>query len=158
MQKFLERFGEKANLFILHYFPDSFLIAVLLGVIVYILGLLLTPNGGLDLIKYAGDGFWGLIVLSMQCAFGLIAGATLAMSPPIRRLVSWICKLANSPRAAIALNSFVALMFWYINWGFGLVLSAVFAMSMAKEMKNKGIKVHYPLLDGFVKSQIDLTY
>lgn len=146
MKRFFEKLGESLNLFVLHYFPDSFLIAVLLGTVVYILGLLLTPSGPLDMVKHAGDGFWILLNLSMQASFGLIGGATLAMSPPIRKLAHLICRWPNSARQAIALNSVVALLLWYINWGFGLVLSAVFAISMAREMEDKGIKVHYPLL------------
>ncbi len=88
-----------------------------------------------------GDGFWGLLTFSMQMLLVLVTGFMLASSPPVKRILQKIAGTAKSPGGAIILVTLVSLAASWINWGFGLVVGALFAKELARL-----IKVDYRLL------------
>lgn len=88
-----------------------------------------------------GDGFWGLLTFSMQMLLVLVTGFMLASSPPVKRILQKIADTAKSPGRAIILVTLVSLAASWINWGFGLVVGALFAKELARL-----IKVDYRLL------------
>lgn len=51
----------------------------------FVLGIAMTPNGPLEMVKMFGDGFWNLLAFSMQMALVLVTGHALASSPLLRR-------------------------------------------------------------------------
>ena len=65
------------------YLPDPFLFAVLLTFVVLIMGLVWTPSGPLEMIRYWGDGFWGLLDFTMQMVLILVLGHVLARAPSV---------------------------------------------------------------------------
>src|SRR5690606_10274139 len=71
----------------------------------------------------------------------LVAGYMLASTPLVRRILATLAKLAKTPGGAIILVTVVALAANWINWGFGLVVSALFAKQLART-----IRVDYRLL------------
>lgn len=116
------------------YLPDPYIFVVLLTLIVFLLGIGLTDSTPLDIVQYWGNGFWGLLMFTMQMVVVLLAGHVLANSPPIKRLLSNLAGLAKSPGSAIILVTVVALIANWINWGFGLVIGALFAKEIAKKV------------------------
>src|SRR5690606_18993690 len=68
-------------------------------------------------------------------------GFILASSPPVRRILASIAGLASGPGSAIILVSLVSLAASWLNWGFGLVVGAIFAKELARQ-----IRVDYRLL------------
>lgn len=129
------------------YLPESFIFAAILTVIVFLLGLLSTPKGGgsngvLDMTAYWGKGFWKFLTFSMQMVMILITGSALANSKPVKKALSSIASMATTPATAIILTSFVASICCWFNWGFGLIVGALFAKEIAKKVRG----VHYPLL------------
>jgi short-chain fatty acids transporter len=88
-----------------------------------------------------GDGFWGLLTFSMQMLLVLVTGFMLASSPPVKRILQKIAGTAKTPGGAIILVTLVSLAASWINWGFGLVVGALFAKELARL-----IKVDYRLL------------
>ena len=81
-----------------------------------------------------GNGFWGLLAFTMQMVIVLVAGHVLASSPFFKRLLSSLAGLAKSPGTAIMLVTVVSLIACWINWGFGLVIGALFAKEIAKKV------------------------
>jgi len=65
----------------------------------------------------------------------------MASTPLVRGILNRIAGLARTPGQAIVLVTFIALVASWINWGFGLVVGALFAKALARQ-----IRVHYPLL------------
>ena len=124
------------------YLPDPYIFVAILTLIVFLLGLGLTDSGPLDMVVYWGDGFWGLLAFTMQMVIVLVAGYVLAISPVFKKLLSTLAGLAKSPGSAIILVSIVSLLACWINWGFGLVIGALFA----KEIARKVTTVDYRLL------------
>ncbi|WP_342526545.1 short-chain fatty acid transporter [Chryseomicrobium sp. FSL W7-1435] len=116
------------------FLPDPYIFVALLTLIVFLLGIGLTEAGPLDMVIYWGDGFWGLLLFTMQMVIVLLAGHVLASSPPIKRLLSKMAGMAKTPGGAIILVTVVSLFASWINWGFGLVIGALFAKEIAKKV------------------------
>jgi short-chain fatty acids transporter len=62
----------------------------------------------------------------------LVTGRVLASSPPVRRILAAIAGMARTPGQAILLCTVVSLIAAWINWGFGLVVDALFARQLVR--------------------------
>jgi short-chain fatty acids transporter len=124
------------------YLPDPFLFAVALTIVVFILGIFTTSQSPLQMIVHWGNGFWGLLAFSMQMALVLVTGHTLASAPIIKKGLSKLASFAKTPGQAIFAVSLVSGIACWINWGFGLVIGALYARELAKQVKG----VDYRLL------------
>ncbi len=117
--------------------PDSFVLVVILTLIVFGVSMPLTHQGPLDMINHWGKGAWSLLGFSMQMALVLVLGQTLASAKILQNLLKKLASIPSSPFYAIAMVTFLGLLASWINWGFGLVISAIFAKEIAKS--NKGV-------------------
>lgn len=124
------------------YLPDPYIFVAILTVLVLFLGVILTPSSPLDMVVYWGDGFWGLLSFTMQMVVVLAAGHVLANSPVFKKFLSSMASKITKPGSAIIIVTFVSLVACWINWGFGLVIGALFAKEIARHVK----KVDYRLL------------
>lgn len=124
------------------YLPDPFLFAVILTFIVVFLGLALTGQGPMDMVKHWGNGFWALLAFSMQMVLVLVTGSAMAQAPAIKKVLQTIGSTAKSPASAVMITVFVGLVACWINWGFGLIIGALLAKEMARQVKG----VDYRLL------------
>lgn len=123
------------------YLPDAFIFVLLLTIIAVASAMLFEGAGPMAVVQMWGDGFWGLLSFSMQMLLILVTGYILASSPPVRKFLALLAGLANSPGSAIVLVSVVSLVASWVNWGFGLVVGALFARELARQ-----IRVDYRLL------------
>jgi len=58
-------------------------------------------------------------------------------------------RLANAPQTAeqaVVIVALVAMFCALINWGLGLIVGALIARNVARSAKERGIRVHYPVL------------
>ncbi len=124
------------------WIADAFVFAIVLTIIVFALGMIIQKTSFLNMASYWGGGMWSLLGFSMQMVLVLVTGSALAISKPVHKAMVSIAKAANTPAKAIIIVTVVALMGNWLNWGFGLIVSAILAKEIAKA--NKGI--HYPLL------------
>src|ERR1700723_67862 len=74
------------------WFPDSFVFALAVIVLVFAGGIFLGSTLR-DLIKDFGEGFWSLIPFTMQMAIVIIGGYVVASSPPIYRLIRRLARI-----------------------------------------------------------------
>ena len=116
------------------YLPDPFVIVLVLTVIVFGCGLAFTDSGPVELVTAWGQGFWDLLKFAMQMMLVLVTGYVLASTPIFKRLLGRIARLASTPGQAILLVTVVALAASWVNWGFGLVIGALFARQLAQEV------------------------
>ncbi|MGE7667743.1 short-chain fatty acid transporter [Ureibacillus composti] len=137
--KFLTKIS---NTIMERYLPDPYIFVAILTVLVLFLGIVLTPSSPLDMVVYWGDGFWGLLSFTMQMVIVLAAGHVLANSPIFKKVLSSIASKIKTPSMAIIIVTFISLIACWINWGFGLVIGALFAKEIARHVK----KVDYRLL------------
>ncbi|SFC06301.1 short-chain fatty acids transporter [Marinospirillum celere] len=123
------------------YLPDPYIFVLLLTLVAFVAAVLVESKTPMDVVQMWGNGFWGLLTFSMQMLLVLLTGFMLASTPLIKGVLVRIARLAKSPGQAIILVTLVSLMASWINWGFGLVIGALFARQLAKV-----IKVDYRLL------------
>ena len=123
------------------YLPDPFVFVLVLTLVAGLAAFLVQGTSPLEVTKIWGDGFWSLLSFSMQMLLVLVTGYLMASTPLVARGLAALGSLASSPGSAILLVSFVSLLASWINWGFGLVVGALFAKELARQ-----IKVDYRLL------------
>lgn len=124
------------------YLPDPFLFVIILTVVVFGLGLGLTDSSPVQMVAFWGEGFWALLAFSMQMVLVLVTGFVLASSPIFKKGLGKLASFAKSPGSAVLWVTVVSLAASWINWGFGLVIGALFAKELAKRVDN----VDYRLL------------
>ncbi|HEX7372825.1 MAG TPA: TIGR00366 family protein, partial [Thermodesulfobacteriota bacterium] len=115
--------------------PDAWVIAVILTIIAYFLGIIFTKSNSYQLIQYWGRGFWVLLSFGMQMCLIIITGYILATTPVFSRILNGLAGVPKSPRGCIALMALVSLVLAWINWGLSIVGSAVFVRFLAKKQK-----------------------
>ncbi|WP_235040291.1 short-chain fatty acid transporter [Vreelandella profundi] len=123
------------------YLPDPYIFVLLLTLIASVAAIAIERQSPLAVLRFWGDGFWGLLTFSMQMLLVLVTGFMLASSPPVKRILQKIAGTAKTPGGAIILVTLVSLAASWINWGFGLVVGALFAKELARL-----IRVDYRLL------------
>ena len=117
------------------YLPDPFIFVILLSVITLVIASVFTPATGIEVLQAWGDGFWNLLSFAMQMLLVLITGYMLASTPPISKLLEKLATFANTAPKAIILVTLISLLASWLNWGFGLVIGALFAKAIAKHTR-----------------------
>lgn len=123
------------------YLPDPFVFVVVLTLVAGLAAMGIQGSSPLEVVSVWGDGFWSLLSFSMQMLLVLVTGYMMASTPLVKKGLQALAGLASSPGSAILLVSVVSLAASWINWGFGLVVGALFAKELARQ-----IKVDYRLL------------
>ena len=116
------------------WFPDSFVFALAVLVIVFAGGMFLGSTIG-DLIKDFGEGFWSLIPFTMQMAVVIIGGYVVASSPPIYRLIRWLARIPRTPRGAVAFVAFFSMATSLVSWGFSLIFSGILVREIVGDLQ-----------------------
>lgn len=138
-------FGKLTHLsvqLIKNYLPSPFVFCIILTALVSASALLFTGQGVLEVSASWGTGMWSLLGFSMQMALILVTGHVLAKADFIMRLLDRLAGKVRTPKQAIVLVTLVALVGCWLNWGFGLIVGAVFAKALARRVAG----VDYPLL------------
>ncbi|HLS34679.1 MAG TPA: short-chain fatty acid transporter [Bacillota bacterium] len=123
------------------FLPDAFLFAVILTLVVYVMGVIFTDSSPIQMIAHWGGGFWELLDFAMQMALIVTTGYILANTSIVRRILTKISKLANTPAQAIILVTIVASIASLINYGFGLVVGALLAIYVARRVPSVNFRL-----------------
>ncbi len=124
------------------YLPDPFLFCIMITFVIFISGIIFTGQGPMDMIKHWSGGFWSLLGFSMQMALVLVFGQTMANAPSIKKVLNRLAKVPKNATQSILMVTLISTIACLINWGFGLVIGAIFAKELAKEVDD----VDYRLL------------
>ncbi|AOF83525.1 short chain fatty acid transporter family protein [Methyloversatilis sp. RAC08] len=114
------------------WLPDPFVLVLLLTLLVFAAGIGVEGQSPVAMLEHWGKGFWNLLQFSMQMVLILVTGWVLATTLFFRRILEAIAELAHTPGQAILLVSVVSLLASWLNWGFGLVIGAMFARQLAR--------------------------
>lgn len=136
--KFAKKFQFAAERII----PDSFVFCIILTLIVYVLGLILTKNGPLQLIVHWYNGLWTMISFAFQMSFMVVVCGATARAPQIKKFLTWLAKLPKTPSAAMVLLLIFGLLTSIINWAFSLIITPILAMQLSKNVRG----LHFPLM------------
>ena len=128
--------------FMQKYLPEPFIFAIILKFVAILVAMPVCHQSIVEVVTNWGGGVWNLLGFSMQMALVLVTGATLAAAPLIKKGISRLASMPKTPAGAIALVTGISAVACWLNWGFGLIVGAIFAKEIAKKLKN----VDYRLL------------
>jgi short-chain fatty acids transporter len=137
----IARIARGLTWFISRYLPDPLIFAILLTLIVFFAAWGLTPSTPASLITLWGDGFWKLLAFSMQMALVIVTGNALASSGPIKHILRSMASVARTPTQGVMLTTFIGSIACALNWGFGLVVGAMFAKEVARRVKGSDYRL-----------------
>ena len=113
--------------------PDPFVFAILLSILTAGLALALAPHNSVaEVVNAWYAGIFQIFPFAFQMVMILVTGYALSSSRPVSRGLSALSSLPKTPGQAVALAVFVSLAANLLNWGFGLVVAALFSREIAK--------------------------
>jgi short-chain fatty acids transporter len=128
--------GRITNVFVYLFerlLPDPFVFAIILSLITAGLALALAPHGApAEVLTAWYNGLFQIFPFAFQMVLVLVTGYALSASRPVARGLSALAALPRSAAQAVALAMVVSMAANLLNWGFGLVVSALFARELAK--------------------------
>ena len=128
------------------YLPTAFVFAAVLTAIVAVAALGLTDSGPVEVVRAWGDGLTGLLEFMTQMALVLLLGYMLANTGPVRSLLERLARVPRGPAQAYGFVALCASVASLLSWGLGLVVAAMLSIEVAREGRERGIMLHYPLL------------
>lgn len=138
----LKKISNGCNYLVQRWLPDPYVFALLLTALVVFLGIPVNHETPPGMVVHWGNGFWGFLGFSMQMVLVVVLGNCLANAPVFRRLLQNLAGIPRTPRQAVAFCTLISGIAYLIQWGFGLVVGAIFAKELAKRVKG----VDYRLL------------
>lgn len=115
--------------------PDPFIFCIILTVFVFIVAMPVTGQSPLEMVMHWGGGAWGLLGFSMQMALVLVLGSAMANAPVVKKIVVRLASIPKTPfQGIVAVTAFSLIACW-LNWGFGLVVGAILAKEIAKQIE-----------------------
>ena len=138
----LQKVSQFFVLLLQRYLPDPFIFAIILTFVVFLLVMPSTGQGPMQVVNAWAGGFWNLLSFSMQMAMVVVTGHAMASAPAFKRKLAMLAGVAKTPGQAIILVTAISAMACWVNWGFGLVVGAIFAREIAARVKG----VDYRLL------------
>jgi len=116
--------------------PDALILAVGLTALVALAAAIFAPMGTLPVILtswYAG--LFGILGFAFQMILVLVTGHALAHSPLVQLSLKALVRVVKTPNKAVVATFLTAALASWINWGFGLVVGAVLAREIAKDVR-----------------------
>jgi short-chain fatty acids transporter len=116
--------------------PDALILAIGLTAIVALAAAIFAPKGTLTVILTSWySGMFGILGFAFQMILVLVTGHALAHSPLVQRGLKGLVATVNTPNRAVTVTFLTAAVASWINWGFGLVVGAVLAREIAKQVR-----------------------
>lgn len=131
----IESLANASTMVMQKFLPDAYIFAVILTIIVFLAALISTKQSFIAIVGHWGKGVWGILAFSMQMVLVLVTGHVLALSPPFKKLLDHLSNIPKTPAQGIALVSIISYTACILNWGFGLIIGAIYAKEIAKKVK-----------------------
>jgi short-chain fatty acids transporter len=142
MNRFVDRFVR----FFMRWIPDSFVIAIILTLVTFVLAVSVGDFGIKETVVSWGGGFWNLLKFTNQITLTLLFGYALANTSPVRRMLLHVAGWVNRPVSAYIMVSLVTGICALVSWGLALITAGIIARAVGEACRRKGVRVHYPLL------------
>ncbi len=134
------------NTVVERFIPSALVFAIVLTFVVGAMALLLTDTGPRAVVEGWGEGLSGLLAFITQMSLILLLGHTLAHTRPVRRLLGFLGSVPSTVLQAYVFVFVVASVASLITWGLGLVVGALLAKEVAAQGREKGLRLHFPML------------
>ena len=143
---FITRMGNSCLRFSLKYMPDASIFAMVLTLIAFLLGIFLAKQTPLQMVQHWAKGFWELLAFAMQMALIVVTGNAIANSPAVKNGIRRLAAVPKSGKQAVWMITLVSILVSYLHWGLSLIVGALLAKEMAKQLRIKKIPFEYGLI------------
>lgn len=128
--------------------PGPFGLAVILTFVAAFLSFIVEKQSLVDIGLHWQKGFWDppMMVFTLQMALILILGYSVAVSPPVSKVINRLIGMVRNQAQAIILLTLSSMMLGWLNWGLGLLFGAVMARKTAENFQKRSIPFYFPLL------------
>jgi short-chain fatty acids transporter len=121
------------------WIPDAYVFAALAVIIVAVAAMALGASPVATAVAF-GDGFWSLILFTMQMSFIIIGGYVVASSPPVARLIDKLAAVPRTGRGAVCWVALVSMVLSLLHWGLSSILGSLLVRALARR---KGLGLDY---------------
>jgi len=146
MRLSLDRAARPFVAFSERYYPDAFVFAIGLTGLTFALAVATTPTTAAEALSIWGGGLTNFLGFAMQICIVLAAAHALAHTDAVRRGIEVAARWPRSPQQAYAWITVLAGLASLISGALGLVVGALGAVAIAREGRQRGLRLHYPLL------------
>ena len=130
------------------YMPEPFAFGIVMTLVALVLTWWLTPASAEKVVMSWGNGLASLLPFITQVCLTILFAYALAHLGPVP---AYLERLAGFPKTARGAYAFVAVFAGCVSliaWPLGTILGGLMARQVALAFRNRGQKVHYPLLGG----------
>ena len=128
------------------WMPDPLVIAIFLTAVSFACALMFTDFTAIQAAEAWGNSYWDLLRFTAQMILILALGHVLANTRAVNRVLVAIANQVRSAQMAYVGITMFASLTALISWGMGLIVPAVLARIIATNCRERGIKLHFPLL------------
>ncbi len=128
------------------WMPDPLVIAIVLTMVCFASAVVFTPFSPAQTIDAWGQGYWSLLRFTAQMILILALGHVVAHTKPVYKLLVRLAGWVTSARTAYIGLTVLASSCALISWGIGLIVPAVLARIIAENCRERGVRIHFPLL------------
>ncbi|WP_268035246.1 TIGR00366 family protein [Algoriphagus sp. PAP.12] len=97
-------------------------------------------------LEFWKEGFFSLLDFTMQMMMILVFGYALAVFEPVHRFLKKVASFPEQKISALFFVAVITMLAGLLNWGFGLIVGALLARFVSKEMERKQVEIHPALL------------
>lgn len=142
----INRMGNALLRWSLKYMPDASIFAVVLTFVAFLLGIFVAKQGPMAMIGHWYKGFWELLSFSMQMALIVVTGSCVANAPLVKRGINRLAAIPKTSKQAVYVVTLVSILVSYIHWGLSLVVGALLAKELARNLRIKKVPFEYGLI------------
>lgn len=136
------RFSKRFQFAAENIIPDPLVFCLILTIIIFATGVLFTQAGVIGMLNAWFNGIWSQIGFAFQMAFMVVTCSVTARSKQVKRLLTRIASIVETPTAAIILLMIFGYFSSFLNWAFGTIATPVLAMELSKRIR----RLHFPML------------
>jgi len=116
------------------WFPDAFALALVAVLIVFAAAVSI-GNSPVQAATWFGAGFWDLVNFTMQMTLIILTGYSVAVAPPVYRIVCRLAEIPKSARTAVAFVALFSMLSSLVSWTFSLIFSGLLAREVTHRVK-----------------------
>ncbi len=130
------------------YLPEPFVFAIVMTAATIVLVLLVTPAGPTEVFAAWGGGLSMLLAFTTQMCLMVLFAYTVAHIGPVPRLLARLASIPGSAKSAYIFAAVFAGLVALVAWPLGVILGGLMARAIGNSLRERGVRVHYPLLGG----------
>lgn len=142
----ITRMGNSLLRWSLKYMPDASIFAVVLTFIAFLLGIFIAKQSPMQMVQNWYKGFWELLSFSMQMALIVVTGSCVANAPLVKRGINKLASIPKTSRQAVYVVTLVSILVSFVHWGLSLVVGALLAKELARNLRIKKVPFEYGLI------------